>query len=310
MSKPVRHAAVGREPSSGLYYEIMGEGSSYRYHLLFIHGGGSTGDVFRATPDGRLGWADQLAAQGFRCWLTDWPGTGRSGYRDILTLQYQDVVDGYIHLLRDVIQEPVVIVTHSMGGPTTWKLIEALPDLVAGVMGVATGYPGNLAAKNSKVITDDGRVVHFTFGDTGVTFALDRQKPYVYDDAYVYKQAIGASKLFPMQAIAAFRQSFSAISPLMILQRTGIMPGMPVVEHTTGFANKHIRLIAGSNDPAHTREIEDRTADLLRQWGADANVVWLPDHGITGNGHFLQLELNSDEILDLLIKELRAVPGA
>lgn len=310
MSKPIRHTAVGREPSSGLYYEIMGNGSSYPYPLLFIHGGGSTGDVFRYTPDGRLGWADQLAAQGFCCWLTDWPGTGRSSYRDITQMQYQDVVDGYLHLLEDVIQEPVVVVTHSMGGPTTWKLIESLPGLVAGVMGVATGYPGNLAAKNSKILVDDGRIVQFVFGDTGVPMELDRQKPYIYGDDYVYKQGIGSSKLFPMEAIKAFRQSFSAMSPKMILQRTGVISGMPIVEKTAGFANKHVRLIAGSEDPAHTREIEERTAGLLRQWGADASVVWLPDRGITGNGHFLQLELNSDDVLTELVKELRAVPGA
>jgi pimeloyl-ACP methyl ester carboxylesterase len=297
MNATIRKARVGREVSSGLYYETLGESKQHKNLLLFIHGGGGSGDAFRATPDGRLGWADMLVEQDFRVWLTDWPGTGRSGYRDLLKLRYDDVVDGYLHLLRTVVREPVIILPHSMGGPITWKLIETEPDLVAGVIGIAAGYPGNLAAKNSEVLTDDGNVITFQFGDTGVLFEIDRRRPYVYDDNYVYKQAIGRSKHFPEDSVAAMRAGFTGISPYMILQRAGVMPGMPIIEKTEGFRREPIRLVAGSEDPAHTRAIEQRPADLLSSWGADARVVWLPDHNIVGNGHFLPFELNHEQIL-------------
>lgn len=300
-----KRARVGREISSGLYYEILGDAGPFKYPLLFIHGGGGSGDAFRATPDGRLGWADLLVEQGFRVWLTDWPGTGRSGYRDLLKLRYDDIVDGYLRFLRDVVREPVIILPHSMGGPITWKLIEQEPRLVAGVVGIAPGYPGNLAAKNSQVLSDDGNIIKFKFGDTGVLFEIDRSRPYVYDDNYVFQQAIGASKLFPVGAVDAMRAGFTGISPYMILQRAGVMPGMPVIDKPDGFKGKRIRLVAGSDDPAHTRAIEQRTADLLGSWGADAKVVWLPDHSITGNGHFLPFELNHEAILEVIVKELR-----
>ena len=299
-----RNAKVGRETSSGLYFETLGNSKKHKYPLLFIHGGGSSGDGFRATPDGRLGWADLLVEQDFRVWLTDWPGTGRSGYRDVLKLRYDDVVDGYRTFLRDIVREPVIILPHSMGGPITWKLLETEPDLVAGVIGIAPGYPGNLAARNSEVITDDGNLITFKFGDTGVHFEVDRRRPYVYDDNYVYKQALGSSQHFPADAMAAMRAGFTGVSPLMILQRVGIMPGMPIIEKTDGFKGKRIRLVAGSEDPAHTRAIEQRTADLLSSWGADAKVVWLPDHGIVGNGHFLFFERNYEQILEVIVKEL------
>ena len=94
MTATTRKAIVGREISSGLYYETLGTSKQHKYALLFIHGGGSSGDGFRATPDGRLGWADLLVERNFRVWLTDWPGTGRSGYRDLLKLRYDDVVRG------------------------------------------------------------------------------------------------------------------------------------------------------------------------------------------------------------------------
>jgi len=302
-----KRARVGREPTSGLYYEILGDGERVATPLLFIHGGGNTGSGFRATPDGRMGWADLLAERGYRSWVTDWPGTGRSGYRNILTLQYSDVVDGYLELLREVIKEPVIILPHSMGGPITWKLVEQAPKLVAGVVGIATGYPGNLAPKNTQVISDDGNVIKFRFGDTGVEFILDRSKPYVYEDAYVYEQMIATSKQFPREYIPQLRAGNVGMSPFMLLQRTGVIPGMPVIEKPAGFQHKIIRLIAGTDDPAHTRAIEERTAGLLRSWGADAKVVWLGDRGLVGNGHVLTGEFNYEAVLEIVVEQISEI---
>src|SRR3954465_12427417 len=110
-------ARVGRETHSGLYYEILGEGTAGRPPLLFIHGGGVSGDHFRATPAGPMGWADLLAGRGYQVWVTDWPGTGRSGYRDIAKLEYDDVVDGYRRLGRSPVEEPGGVVPPSRGGP-------------------------------------------------------------------------------------------------------------------------------------------------------------------------------------------------
>jgi pimeloyl-ACP methyl ester carboxylesterase len=302
-----RSARVGHEPTTGLYWERLGtpapEGET---PLLFIHGGGATAACWRATPDGRLGWADLLAARGYDVWLTDWPGTGRSGNRNGLEITYGDVVEGYRRLLRDVIGRPVVVVCHSMGGAVTWKLVEHESDLVAGVVSVAGAYPANLAP-TSEVVSDDGKVVEVTFADTGVLIRVDRTVMNLYEDAYVYRQGIGGSTHFPMELVDQMRASFVGLPPTMLLQRLGVVEGMPRVTETAGFAGKPIRLIAGDQDPAHTREIEERTIGLLNEWGAHAELMWLADRGITGNGHFLFFEDNSDELLEVLAQQLAAV---
>jgi len=175
--------------------------------------------------------------------------------------------------------------------------------LVAGVVSVAGAYPANVAPR-SEVEDDDGRTIVVRFADTGVRFVVDRQAMYLYEDAYIYKQAIAGSTRFPEGAVERMRAGLVGLPPKMLLQRLGVLPG---IASTTGFQGKRIRIIAGTEDPAHTREIEGRTVDLLRSWGADASLVWLGDRGIHGNGHFLFFETNSDEVLEVVEEQIHAV---
>jgi pimeloyl-ACP methyl ester carboxylesterase len=289
---------AGHEPASGLWFETVGPGAGEPW--LLIHGGGSTGAVWRATPDGRPGWADLLAAHGKRAIVTDWPGSGRSGGHDPLELRYRDLTEGYVTLLRDVIAEPVTVMCHSMGGAVAWALVERCRELVHGVVSVAASYPGNLAAR-SEVISDDGRSVVARFGASGVDFGIDRERLYHYDDGYVLNQGIAGSTRFPRERIDAFRAGLVGIAPLVLLERLGVEPGLPVVEATDAFEGLPVWLVFGEHDPAHTPEIEARTAELLRSWGARVQEVALTERGITGNGHFLHQEANSDEILELMV---------
>jgi len=302
-------ARVGHETATGLYWELLGpQTPEHRYPLLLIHGGGATGACWRATPDGRRGWADLLAERGHRCWVTDWPGTGRSGNRNGLEIDYGAVVEGYRALLRDVIGEPVVVVCHSMGGAVTWQLVEHEPDLVSGVLSVAGAYPANVVAR-SEVVSDDGRVAVIDFADTGVRMTVDRSAMNLYGDGYIFEQGIATSTRFPRDRVEELRAGLVGLPPRMLLQRLGVEPGMPGIDSGAGFAGKPIRLLAGGEDPAHTRAIEERTLALLRGWGADAELVWLPERGFDGNGHFMFFESNSDELLERVVVEQLAALG-
>jgi pimeloyl-ACP methyl ester carboxylesterase len=302
----MRRARCGREVDSGLYYELVGAEETQHPPILFIHGGGSTGADFRATPDGRVGWADLLGERGYLSWVTDWPGAGRSGYRDLTQFTYDDAVDGYRRLLRDVIARPVVVVPHSMGGAIAWKLLEEVPDYVAGVVALAAVHPANLDTPG-EVVSDDGNVARVRFVVTGVEFTVDRRKPYTYEPAYIQRQGVADSLLFPRDAIPALRAGYQGMSPVMLLQRVGVVPGMPSIRNTSSFKGKTIRLLAGDRDPAHPRAIEERTVACLREWGADARLTWLPDLGIAGNGHYLMGESNSDDVLEVFVDLLRTV---
>lgn len=287
--------SCGHEPSSGLYWERLGEGGAATPRL-FIHGGGATGACWRVTPDGRAGWVDLLVAGGVPCWVTDWPGCGRSGGPDPVGLTYEDLWRGYLALLEQVIAEPVVVVCHSMGGAITWKLAELAPQLVAGVVAVAASYPGNIAP-TSEVIAEDEHSLTVHFQTTGLDFRAPRDRPYRYDDTYIFGQGLSTSTRFPRERIEEFRAGLVGISPLVLHQRLGLAGGLPAVADTAAFAGLPVRLLAGTEDPAHGPEVERATAKLLSSWGAEAEVVMLGEHGVEGNGHFLMAESNSDQIL-------------
>lgn len=301
---------VGFEPSSGLYYEVLGKRSSpHDVPILLIHGGGATGACFRSNLDGGPGWADQLAARGYEVWVTDWPGCGRSGNQHVAEVDYGTVVGGYRHLLRDVIGEPVVVVPHSMGGATAWQLVEHEGDLLVGVVAVAASYPGNVPPR-ATVLREEGSVLVARFEETGVEFVIDRTRGYLYEDDYIYNQAIGSSTRFPMDKVEQMRAGLVGLPPTMLQQRIGVLPGLPAVEDTSTFAGVPIRLLAGSEDPAHRPETEQATAAQFREWGAAVSVVALSDLGMKGNGHFIFFEDNERDVLDAIDRQIAEVVAA
>jgi len=296
-------ATSGYDALTGIYFERLNGGGP---SVLWIHGGGATGACFRGDLDGDNGWADAVADAGFDCWVTDWPGTGRSGLIDPIDVGYEQVVAGYRSFLRNVIGRPTIVISHSMGGATAWQLVEHERELVVGVIAVASSYPANVAPQ-AEILSDDGRRVSATFTETGLHVEVDRERYYRYGDGYIELQAYGTSTRLDRSRRREVEARCSGIPPAMILQRIGAVPGLPPVVSTDGFDGMPIKLISGPEDAAHTYEIEKRTIDLLKSWGADATLDWIADRGISGNGHFMFWEDNAAEIGAIVVEHTRSI---
>jgi pimeloyl-ACP methyl ester carboxylesterase len=74
--------APGKEVMHGaMYVEVwVPKQIRQRYPVVFFHGNGQTGTVWRQTPDGRPGWAYYLINQGYVVYMVDYPARGRSPY--------------------------------------------------------------------------------------------------------------------------------------------------------------------------------------------------------------------------------------
>src|SRR3569833_1775673 len=50
------------------------------YPIVFVHGGGLTGQAYETTPDGREGWATYFARKGYPVYVVDFPTRGRAAF--------------------------------------------------------------------------------------------------------------------------------------------------------------------------------------------------------------------------------------
>jgi len=73
---------TGKEVMHGaMYVEVMvPKQIKQKYPIVFFHGNGQTGTVWKQTPDGRPGWAYYLINQGYVVYMVDYPARGRSPY--------------------------------------------------------------------------------------------------------------------------------------------------------------------------------------------------------------------------------------
>ena len=70
--------------------------------VVMIHGTGQTGNNFLATADGRPGWAHDFASRGYRVYVVDQVGRGRSGTSAAAYGRYAAPTLGFVQLILGV----------------------------------------------------------------------------------------------------------------------------------------------------------------------------------------------------------------
>jgi pimeloyl-ACP methyl ester carboxylesterase len=177
---------------------------------------------------------------------------------------------------------PAYVLTHSQSGPHGWHLIDERPHLVRALVAVEPhGPPFYELPLNSL----DGPLTYgaFTrpFGLTTTALHFRAESDTVADT--------------PLSFIASERRDSEG--------RSGFLQGAPV-RALSNFEESPILVVTGE---ASYHTIYDQwTVDFLHQAGASVEHLELATRGITGNGHLMMLELNSDEIATEIYKWIRA----
>jgi pimeloyl-ACP methyl ester carboxylesterase len=280
------------------YFEVIEPtgGRTGKPPMFLIHGGAHTGACYLMTADGRPGWAHVFTQAGYRVVIPDWPGSGRSGYVPYDDLTGETVVAG---LGKALIAggEPAVVMTHSMSGPYGWKLLEQYGDYVAKIVAVAPGPPGNLQA--AATIASETPEKLEVRGTTNYT--LDRKAPFVATPAFVSSKLIGKSTQFPREHTARYAASLQPIAPRLLQQRLNIGGAQMKVTDFSRYRGKRALVLIGTDDVDHPRELDVRIADWLNENGANADFWFLGDRGVSGNGHMMMIESNSDAVAKLVL---------
>ena len=287
-------------------------------------------------PDGQPGWADYFLARGHECYIVDlpyqgrsvlgpttpprrlrhfsaenaaqrftapeefglwpqaalhtrWPGPGRmvpggdatfdrflaaGTYLINDTVFVQETARDALVALVDRIARPVVLVGHSSGGPSLWLVADARPGSVRGA--VALEPLGPAFANDAPAPAGDAR----PYGLTNIPITYD---PPVSDPTVDLKKIVRASN------------STDLADCMLQAEPTRKWPnlvGLPVLV-VTGQASYHARYDWG-------------TVECLRQAGGNVEHLPLETANITGNGHFMFMETNSDAVAENVDEWLQA----
>ncbi len=179
-----------------------------------------------------------------------------------------------------------------------WWIAETAPAAVAAVIGVAPGAPANILP----VLPDDPAEVAKLRHDTslGCPILAPEDKPVCVDEEFIRTFWANAPR-FPKEALTPYCLSIVPESARLFNERFNIGGRGLRIGDPGSLASIPILIVTGDHDPRHSRAIDEATARYV-----GAEFVWLPDRGITGNGHMPMIEDNNNEIAELLLAWLRS----
>jgi pimeloyl-ACP methyl ester carboxylesterase len=299
-----------------------------RRHALPIvmwHGGGQTGTNFLGTPDGRRGWAEYFADQGYAVYVVDQPARARSGF----------FTEVYGTTTRPTTQN----VSERFTAPETRRLY---PQAALHTQWPGSGVPGNPAfdqffASQVEGIADIS-VVERLNRDAGVAL-LDRIGPAIlltHSQSGPFGWAIADARPRLVRAILAvepngppFHENVTIGAPEWfkdgpLARGWGIarapltyFPAAPQAEDLRPVRQERsdrqdlvrcwlqpeparqlpnlqqIPIVIVVSEASYHAPYDHCTSRYLEQAGVRHEFVRLPDVGIRGNGHMMMLEQNN-----------------
>ena len=261
---------------------VAAQPAAHRSPIVMVHGGFHNGTAYLATPDGREGWAPFFARRGHDVYVMDWPGHGRSPATPQFTqLSTADVGRALAALLQET--GPAIVFAHSAGGPVAWWVAENFRDQVVAVVGLAPGAPANLVSVPPHAPDAGSHAMH-----------APPDRPAFVDRAFI-EQYWANGPRFPKMAVEAYARSIGPESPRILNERFNIGGKGWYLQQPEKLAGLPVLVVTGDHDPRHPQETDGALARFL---GAD--FLWLPDRGISGNGHLLMIEDNSAQIAALV----------
>lgn len=267
------------------------------YPLVLVHGGGGQATDWMGTPDGRDGWLDYFLAAGFDVYFVDRPAHGRSpnsrAYGEQLgappttefiantfTVQSRQYPGGGAPASKEVAthtasSEPGPTVSNAVLKENLGELLDRIGPAIL-VTHSAGGPSGWLAMEARPQLVKGVLAIEPAMGIT------ENLAPLI-----TFRPALAAGERIQTEALAPEAPGLSACR----LQPKGSVRTVPA------FAGKPVLfVVAPLSAPMFTPTVHC-SVHTLNQLGANAKLARLKeDHGIDGNGHFMNEELNNGEI--------------
>ncbi len=287
-SEPAENGSVQIYNQMYVGYQLPAE-KTHSYPLVLVHGGGGQATDWFTTPDGRDGWRDFFLAAGFDVYWVDRPGYGRSPTSNRYGELSDSATSSIINFLANSNHWPgdsknptdeniLNWLASSPPGPYAGdtvaaagisKLLDRIGPaiLVTHSAGAASGWlaadlnPGNVAG----IIAFEPGASNMTSSiRTGLTF-----DPPLTEAFETWTDAEGCE--MQPQAAPSRLSNFTRIPVHLVGSELGLIAGLPCA------------------------------VKVFNQAGVSVQYTFLPDIGITGNGHFMMAETNNAETAQVFI---------
>src|SRR5580692_5907448 len=324
----------GKEVMHGpMYVEVMvPKQIKQKYPIVFFHGNGQTGTIWRQTPDGRPGWAYYLLHQGYVVYMVDYPARGRSPYVPSMdgplnirtALELEQIWTAPVESNGDFPRKKLYTQWPSdaphkgmMGDPVFDNFIKGQMQFVSNQAELA--IPAGVALLD-KIGSPVILLTHSQGGGIGFNVADERPNliagmiaiepggPQIgtVDTAKVAYTGKNPDSwgLTPMPM--KYDPPFASPSDMKVHLEPSERPGDEVgcymqdqpVHKLVSYQNMHILSI--SAEGTYHRVFDVCIPEWLNQAGAKDDFVRLEDVGIHGNMHEMFLDRNSDEIIKFI----------
>lgn len=274
-----------------------------KYSLVFLHGYGQSGKSWETTPDGRDGFQNIFLERGFKTFIVDQPRRGRAGQStepytfaarpdDQLwynTFRIGEYPNYYANAKVPRDEESLSQFFHQMtpSFPTEQKIIV---DAMIAVF-----------EKSGEGIL----ITHSAGGEPGWETAMrsDKVKAVISLEPGAFPFPEGevppteeTTSLFPAVGEAVSMEDFMRLTqiPIVVYFGDNIPSGDKPVANW-GQDNWRTRL-----------NLARKWAAVVNKYGGDAQIVYLPDVGVTGSTHFMMADLNNVEVADVMERWLKS----
>ncbi len=311
---------------------------THSYPIVMIHGTGQTGTNFTATPDGRRGWADDFLSRGYRVYVVDQVGRGRSG-----TLP--EVYGPYMRFPADREERfftapekynlwpQAKLHTQWPGGPGVIGNAAFDQFLASQVESIASGTKTEelMLAANIALLEKIGPAIILTHSQSGpfgwkitdarpdlvkAHIAVEPNGPPFYDTEF-----LGGADWYRDSERLAREWGLTRLQ-LSFDPPAGAASDLKMAREEKADAPDHVRCwlqaeparqlprmktvpVAIVTSQASYRATYDHcTAKFLRQAGVNNTHIRLADENVHGNAHMMMLEANSSEIAAVIARWL------
>jgi len=292
------------------------------YAIVMVHGGGGQGLDWMSTPDGRPGWADYFVRAGYRAYVVDRPGHGRSPFHPDLDGPFPARATTYEGVMRQFTAPEKVDKPYGDQAKlhTQWPGTGVIGD--PSVDQVAAGQGGSFLAdleathniwkeRLAELLDKTGPaiVMSHSMGGPNAWIAGEVRPQLVKGMIGVepagppfgaLRWGLAACKLTYDPAAADARE----IKTVKVTPTTpGVDPYFIQAEPARQLVNlKNIPAAVFTSEASYHTAYDDGSVAYLKQAGVKVDHVKLPALGIHGNAHFMMMEKNNREVLQPILE--------